>query len=500
MDKAEIQVALNKKLDAAWAEYQERLCGYSPDIIFNRAREIAATEQVNHELQNDDYSADLLEYFLRFENPLEVIRDQWLTHNNVSVDEEMSHAMWQLMDSGDAEQMYDLDPEFMPQEDVIDSSDMPEEPKDSLKTFKLYYPAIVTHYEKDYYGDLEDESTEMDHSQSARYLNDILARIVHEQAEDEMERGLMAYYHDNDSVNEKIISARPSAEVVDGALYGVAICRIKGTLSTDELAKFKDYWTGQMSDGYGDGFEQREIRCGDGNEIYVSFWSPSDEWSIQTKDEMRAALHHELSPMTIDRFWSIVEKSGTKRDQNGSIEKPLRQELQKLSPQEILYFDAIFREYHSIADTWLMWSAANLVARNLTDDGFIDFRAGLIGQGRKTYEEVIQNPDDLAFVDSGGIWCDESVQYAASTAYDAVRPPDSPDYYHIQDEIALPDDVIMEIQNSVQPHPQMGRRVESAKDAEELIPQCAAIFAAPAHNYNTWTYPMDHYDNGPELT
>ena len=44
------------------------------------------------------------------------------------------------------------------------------------------------------------------------------------------------------------------------------------------------YVSGHASDGWGEGFEQREIKCGD-RDIYVSFWQ-SKNWSLQTAEEL----------------------------------------------------------------------------------------------------------------------------------------------------------------------------------------------------------------------
>ena len=49
------------------------------------------------------------------------------------------------------------------------------------------------------------------------------------------------------------------------------------------MAEFKDWWSGQASDGWGEGYEQQEIKTDEFGTIYVSFWNSSDSWQIEVE-------------------------------------------------------------------------------------------------------------------------------------------------------------------------------------------------------------------------
>ena len=82
---------------------------------------------------------------------------------------------------------------------------------------------------------------------------------------------LMQYYHEDDSVRNKVLTAVPSVEVHGNKLCGCLTVELKEPLLDDEQTVLCNYITGQYSDGWGEGFEQRDIRVDDGT-LAVHFW------------------------------------------------------------------------------------------------------------------------------------------------------------------------------------------------------------------------------------
>lgn len=122
-------------------------------------------------------------------------------------------------------------------------------------------------------------------SDLVQYLEIIEEAIERENCEGEEARGLMHYFDESREGAAKVVSAHPKVADVDGELYGVLECKIRDPLTEEEIKILKDFWTGQMSDGWGEGFEQQPLTVEDG-EIYISFWSRKSFWSVMTEREL----------------------------------------------------------------------------------------------------------------------------------------------------------------------------------------------------------------------
>ena len=156
-----------------------------------------------------------------------------------------------------------------------------------LQTLKLYMPMTATYYDGE--DDPEQDIT-MDPHEAAEYAPKIInalqseRRWLENEGPEEAERGLMAYFDGPDSVDQKVQSCFFTAEVRDGQLWGVAECKVRGSLTPLELKCLTDEIGGQASDGVGESFEQREIRVGDGLEIYAHLWQ-SKGWTIMPEQD-----------------------------------------------------------------------------------------------------------------------------------------------------------------------------------------------------------------------
>ena len=114
-------------------------------------------------------------------------------------------------------------------------------------------------------------------SELADYEEQIQKAILKAKHVEAEPRGLMHYFDGNRQVAAKVISAFPRVQNIRGELFGVLECSICQPLTQSEIYELKNFWDGQMSDGWGEGFEQRPIYTREG-ELYVSFCADKRYW------------------------------------------------------------------------------------------------------------------------------------------------------------------------------------------------------------------------------
>ncbi|SFF65146.1 Protein of unknown function [Actinoplanes philippinensis] len=153
--------------------------------------------------------------------------------------------------------------------------------------------------------------------------------------------------------------------------------------------------------------------------------------------------------MEIHEFWRIVDQA---RDDSGvtagpfdeaEVAEALVARLMMLSPNEILGFDDLLGEVIGQLDNPRVALACQLITGFLSDDLFSSFRAGLVGLGRHTVEQIIADPDCLAehpvVIDIAAGRCErksldgESLLFAASSAYARISDGDEDAFWHAVD-------------------------------------------------------------------
>ena len=120
--------------------------------------------------------------------------------------------------------------------------------------------------------------------------------------------------------------------------------------------------------------------------------------------------------MDVDQFWQLNDGLPAE-----GAEEALAQRLSELDPSEIESYQKHFDTTFAEAYQWLLWGAAYIIDGGCSDDGFIDFRYGLISRGRKVFEAALVDPDSLVDVASDsdeGYIPNELFGYVAQEVYE----------------------------------------------------------------------------------
>jgi hypothetical protein len=148
--------------------------------------------------------------------------------------------------------------------------------------------------------------------------------------------------------------------------------------------------------------------------------------------------------MSIEDFWTIIETARTDAasasgDWDQAFASALVALLAATSKQTVLEYQQRFDQLHAAIYRWDMWAAGYLIGGGCSDDAFMDFRAGLIAQGRNWYDRaatapdlLAEHPDVIAAAAEGSdeALFNETVNYAASYAYDRMNGDEDDCTFH----------------------------------------------------------------------
>ncbi|MFJ4337780.1 DUF4240 domain-containing protein [Streptomyces sp. NPDC088915] len=146
--------------------------------------------------------------------------------------------------------------------------------------------------------------------------------------------------------------------------------------------------------------------------------------------------------MNEDAFWALIDELSSRPGTRDERLEWLEGELLRRPAEESVAFQVRLEKACGKADTHALWRAADRIeGGRCTDDGFHCFTLWLVGQGRKAYEAVLADPDELADLpevralvgrhhddwddDEWPEW--EELDYVAQDAYDELTGQEDDD-------------------------------------------------------------------------
>ena len=129
-----------------------------------------------------------------------------------------------------------------------------------------------------------------------------------------------------------------------------------------------------------------------------------------------------ISEINKESFWDLIHeaKNACGQDMDAMLAY-LKDRLVSMGPTQAQNFHDIIHAYEDLADKFGLWDAAGIMKEyGCSDDGFIDFRAWLIAQGREVYFAALADPDSLADVVPYGDCCFEQLSYVGDYAYEQL--------------------------------------------------------------------------------
>ena len=179
-----------------------------------------------------------------------------------------------------------------------------------------------------------------------------------------------------------------------------------------------------------------------------------------------------------DDFWKLIQEAHTSKDQtDDEFLDTLQAALVKLGADNILRFQEIMNEYENLAYVPGLWEAANVIQDGCSDDGFTDFRAWLMAQGKDIYLAALADPDSLAELD---LSCDRNTSRSILcrlerffyVPYHVYQDLGRNDIY--RDARTLPEDIVRDIRSEIHYAPGIETPKRTSEELEAALPRLCA--------------------------
>lgn len=160
----------------------------------------------------------------------------------------------------------------------------------------------------------------------------------------------------------------------------------------------------------------------------------SNENSIPNKqyfDTTQLAKTAEMLDET--RYWDIVDRSVKNTNNQEEQRLFLIQEIEKLTPKEMIGF--WLRTDYLLYNTYTsnFWCAGYIMNGGCSDDGFEYFRNWVISRGKAVYTKAVENPDNLVSSIDKNLEAHE-FEFFWYVALDAFKNVTGKDLYNYIDE------------------------------------------------------------------
>ena len=130
--------------------------------------------------------------------------------------------------------------------------------------------------------------------------------------------------------------------------------------------------------------------------------------------------------MNRETFWNLIAQAKDKCGEDmDAMARWVEEQLLFMGAKQALCFNDLMYAYVRHAEQFGLWTAANILCGGLSDDGFRDFCAWLVSQGKEVYAAALADPDSLADIAKSADCGLETLNYVGAHAYEKLTGKDA---------------------------------------------------------------------------